>query len=170
MYFKDILPTTLLRLLARDKAWRNKWIWFRCIKQASPQDQQPATQFNAKVMHIKTFVLQCLTVTISLITKSVVEWRWCNWNCPIFKRTNLGTWHCNLKKKCHRLFGVSFSDQPGISWNYIPRPMNIHKEVVHSYSRYANQYQSAEKSLTTSNWKVRSSSALLHHLLSTSDP
>lgn len=72
-HFKNSLPTMLLMLLARNKTWKNKWIWFWCIKKTSPWDQQQTTQFHAKVMYTRTFVLQCLTVTTSLITKSVVK-------------------------------------------------------------------------------------------------
>ena len=148
-YFKDILPTILLMLLARDKTWRNKWIWFWCIKQASPCDQQPATQFHTRVMHIRTFVLQCLTVTICLVTKSVVDWRQCNWNCLIFKRTNLGTQHCSLKKMPQALWSFIFWP----SWYFLKLYSQAY-EYTESYTQLfpvCNQYQCAIKSLTISN-------------------
>lgn len=69
-----ILPTILLMLLAGGKTWRSKWLWLWCTKPASPCDQRPATRLHAKAMHIRTFVLQCLTVTICLVTKSDADW------------------------------------------------------------------------------------------------
>lgn len=112
-------------------------------------------------MHIRTFVLQCLTVTICLITKSVVTLTMWKLELPHFQEDRFRHLALQNLKNCHMLFGPSFSDHPDICWNYIPRSVNIHR-VVHSYS------QCTEKSLTVSKLKKSGPPVhccIFHHLI-----